>query len=271
MLQTSGYLDVAKRSELPRVASEQRPSSPLETNIKSPHTGRARPTLASVTLAPWSAEPPTTRADHSNLSTAEKEAALSARERRWDALEPAQVRTFTVLGRTGVYELQEGIFLMCEESSETEKPRTVRLIPLPSVEDPDLEDPILDSKAIKVDFPIADLTMDPTQDLIVVSEYEPRPVRSMTPPPCNRYHLLSMSTGEPHPLAAVPFLDFPPASVPTLWPRQLIQIMGDTLVALVSRNGFMRGISAGEEEMVAWNWKTGEVMGVSVAGLGGWS
>ncbi|KAL1410397.1 hypothetical protein Q8F55_004407 [Vanrija albida] len=260
-LQTSGYLDVAKRGEVVR-ASIERPGSPLETNIKSPHTGRARPTLATVTLAPWSTEPPATRADYSALSTAEKAAALAARERRWDALEPAQIRTFTVSGRTGVYELQEGIFLMCEDQVlGVDKPRVIRLIPLPSVEDPDLEDPILDSVAIKVGFPIADLTMDPTQDLIVVSEYDPAPVRRLMPPPCNRYHLLAMSTGEPHPLASMPFLDFPPANVPTLWPRQLIQVMGDTLVALVSRNGFLRGISAGEEELVAWNWKTGEVLG----------
>jgi hypothetical protein len=48
---------------------------------------------------------------------------------------------------------------------------TIRLIPLPSVEDPDLVDPPMPTKAHTLPFPIADVTMDPTQDLIVVSEH----------------------------------------------------------------------------------------------------
>jgi hypothetical protein len=48
---------------------------------------------------------------------------------------------------------------------------SIRLIPLPSAQDPDLKNPIVPLKSHKLDFFIADLTMDPTQDLIVVSEY----------------------------------------------------------------------------------------------------
>jgi hypothetical protein len=51
------------------------------------------------------------------------------------------------------------------------RPFSVRLIPLPSSVDPDLEEPITHTKSVKVDFPISDLTIDPTQDLIVASEF----------------------------------------------------------------------------------------------------
>lgn len=136
--------------------------------------------------------------------------------------------------------------------------------------DPDLEDPILPTKAGSVDFQIADLTMDPTQDLIVISELDPRPDSPGQPAPAHKLHLLTLSTFEPHPLAARAVLDFPPVDVPAIMPRQLLQVLGDTLVVLVSREGAnmlqqaddllaVFGIDM-EEELVAWNWKTGEVL-----------
>lgn len=118
-------------------------------------------------------------------------------------------------------------------------------------------------------FLVADLTMDPTQDLIVVSEYDPAPSRPDRNAPAHKYHLLAMSTFEPHPLAAEATLEFPPARVITDGPRQLIQVMGDTLVAHGSREGLnvvaLQGTHAvvandSEEEIVAWNWKTREVI-----------
>lgn len=83
--------------------------------MKSPHTGRPRPTLPTVQLAPWHVEPPRTRRDESALTLPEKNLVLGARERRWDTLTPAQSRLFNVKGANSVYELQEGILLMCEE------------------------------------------------------------------------------------------------------------------------------------------------------------
>jgi len=86
----------------------------------------------------------------------------------------------------------------------------------------------------------------------------------------HRYHLLTLSTLEPHPLAALTELDFPPTNHMILQTRQLLQIMGDTLVILVSRfaahwllAGF-GGLGTGnDEEIVCWNWKTGRVLAVS--------
>lgn len=45
------------------------------------------------------------------------------------------------------------------------------MIPLPSATDPDLDEPIVPCKEVRMDYEIADLTMDPTQDLIVVAEH----------------------------------------------------------------------------------------------------
>jgi hypothetical protein len=92
--------------------------------VHSPHTGLPRATLPTVSLAPWPEVPPKTRKDYSYLSTAGKNKALRARERRWDTVTPAQVRRLSVRGPSGVYELQEGILLMCEEPSLHEKVRT---------------------------------------------------------------------------------------------------------------------------------------------------
>lgn len=50
----------------------------------------------------------------STLSASDKAKLLRAREDRWDALDAGQVRTFQVSGHMNVYELQEGILLVCE-------------------------------------------------------------------------------------------------------------------------------------------------------------
>ena len=83
-----------------------------------------------------------------------------------------------------------------------------------------------------------------------------------------------MSTGQPHPLAKLPALDFPPLPHPLMQTRQLIQVMGDTVCVLVSRFGahwILAGLGFGlppnsamgnDEELVAWNWKTGQVLTV---------
>lgn len=136
--------------------------------------------------------------------------------------------------------------------------------------------------------------MDPTQDLIVISEHrsvsslplacavyrtDPGRPASVNPernPPTHRYHLLTLSTLQPHPLAQMPTLDFPPLSQVIEQTRQLLQVMGDSLVVLVSRFApawFLAGMGLGplpnllglghEEELVAWNWKEGRVLAVS--------
>lgn len=51
------------------------------------------------------------------------------------------------------------------------KPTSVRLIQLPTASDPTSFVRDDAARSFKVDFGIADLTMDPTQDLIVISEH----------------------------------------------------------------------------------------------------
>jgi hypothetical protein len=48
----------------------------------------------------------------------EKAALLTSRENKWAKLDAAAERYFEIKGPAGVYELQEGIFLMCDEYSE---------------------------------------------------------------------------------------------------------------------------------------------------------
>nr|XP_031857816.1 uncharacterized protein CI109_006759 [Kwoniella shandongensis]KAA5524888.1 hypothetical protein CI109_006759 [Kwoniella shandongensis] len=286
VLETSAYLDVptqllpreptpAAQSPASSPPSSPRPSTPSTLAFRSPHTGKLRPSIPSVTLAPWPKTPPPFIAGGQGpVSAAEKNEALRAREKRWETMDHVQKRTFKVQGTAGVYELQEGIFLMCDDFTEddAEKPTTIRLIPLPSADDPDLEDPPVPTKSAKMSFPIADLTMDPTQDLIVVSEYRPDANDESRSPPTHRFHLLTMSTFTPHPLASMPILDFPPFTQVIMQTSQLLQVMGDTLVVLVAKfappwvlAGLGLGIGAlgnlgHEEEIVAWNWKTGRVL-----------
>ncbi|WVQ99262.1 hypothetical protein IAU59_006394 [Kwoniella sp. CBS 9459] len=294
-LDTSAYLDVPFQvPPLPPTSAStdadgiSRPASPdNETNslrhdtdatrtmtFRSPHTQRPRQCIPSVTLAPWPKEQAKFTPYEKLVSPADKNEVLSSREKRWQRLDWAQKRVMKVQGKEGVYELQEGVFLMCDDFNdwEDDKPSTIRLIPLPSASDPDLEDPPLQTKASRVSFPISDLTMDPTQDLIVVSEFRPDSHDASRSPPTHRYHLLSLSTFQPHPLAAVPTLDFPPFTQAIMDTRQLLQVMGDTLLVLVSRYApawVLAGLGLGlgalggwghEEELVAWNWKTGKVL-----------
>lgn len=60
----------------------------------------------------------------------------------------------------------------------------------------------------------------------------------------------------------MPVLDFPPTFAENNVAQQLIQVMGDTMVALVAVVDLESGDHAlAHEEMVAWNWKTGNVLG----------
>ncbi|KAK4689571.1 hypothetical protein P7C73_g542, partial [Tremellales sp. Uapishka_1] len=182
---------------------------------------------------------PAPSSEENALSTAEKTVELRDREARWATLQAKHTETLKVQGPAGVYELQEGIFLMCDEYSDQDdgRPTSIRLIPLPSARDVPSEypDKASTSRSHKLKFSIADLTMDPTQDLIVVSEHNPAASVDSRFTPTHRYHLLSLSTFKPHPLATLPTLDFPSSTQVVFQTRQLLQVMGDTLVVLVSR------------------------------------
>ncbi|CAK9779572.1 hypothetical protein CC85DRAFT_330332 [Cutaneotrichosporon oleaginosum] len=256
-LAARGYLDVPNRPAPPPWPLE---GASIET---SPYSDARRATIPSVELAAWEEDAPPRR-DVSALSAAEKLRLLAEREQRFDKLMPAEVREFSVSGPAGVYELQDGIFLLCQERSisHSVRPTKIRLIPLASSVDPDIGSPIIPCKEVDVGFPIADLTMDPSQDLIVVSEHSPP--RASGHAPIHRFHLLSLSTGEPHPLAKFPTLDAPP------WvhgemshvSQQLLQVMDSTLVVLIAVQDELTAVRAAyEEELFAWNWKTGVVLG----------
>lgn len=128
---------------------------------------------------------------YSSLNAKVKLELLRAREDAWRDLSYRDKQELVVDGAAGVYELQDGIFLMCDgyeppmhhngrvgaitalyQHVDVSQPTVIRLLPLPGVDDERLrrQRPPIEKK--KLDFQIADLTMDPTQDLIVVSEHK---------------------------------------------------------------------------------------------------
>ena len=124
-LQTTAYLDVAYRpspSSLPQPSTSSS-SRIAGADVQSPHTGKLRPTIPSVSLAPYAANPSRKTGLAVPLSAQEKNKLLYDRERRWETLDADHVRTFKINGPAGVYELQEGIFLMCDEYSDSDDGR----------------------------------------------------------------------------------------------------------------------------------------------------
>ena len=291
-LRVRGYLDVPFPSRPPPRRQASIEGSADEADEDPTFEPSRAPTQLESTLTP--------------AVMVDKARALAERERRWETLDAAEIRHLSTPGPAGVYELQEGVFLMCDDYVETaerrvsrasfapfrltHQPTSIRLIPLPSASDPDVTNPPRVKRTHKLPYSIADLTMDPTQDLIVVSEYSsvsaaatklksrPDAASPAVPRPTHRFHLLTMSTFKPHPLATLPWLDFPPYMQLMMQTKQLLQVMGDVLVILVSRAathwilaglgvGIGNGVQVGqgnEEEVVCWNWKTGKVLAVSL-------
>lgn len=118
LLHTTAYLDVPNQPppQVSRPASPESPpvDDPATNSYISPHTGRIRPSIPSVKLAPF---PEERSARHKTvyLSAAEKYQLLKRREENWDTLSAEKIRKCTVTGQAGVYELQEGIFLICDD------------------------------------------------------------------------------------------------------------------------------------------------------------
>lgn len=118
---------------------------------------------------------------------------LEARLEAWSTLTPRKADyEFTVDGATSIYELQEGIFLHTEgdiswldqmrgikvrtdprlywplTQRDSVQPHLLRMVPLPWTDDSLIKQVPRQTRDVGCD--VADLTFDPTQDLIVVSE-----------------------------------------------------------------------------------------------------
>lgn len=120
-MHTTAYLDVPNQAP-PQVSRPGSPTAPpvddpITNSYVSPHTGQLRPSIPSVKLAPFTEVPPP-RSKTVYLSAAEKHQLLKRREENWDTLSAERIRKFTVQGEAGVYELQEGIFLICDNYVE---------------------------------------------------------------------------------------------------------------------------------------------------------
>lgn len=128
---------------------------------------------------------------NSDQPPVEKLKELEERIESWSTLTPRKTDfEFVVNGRTSIYELQEGIFLHTEGNIDwveqlrgvkvssfirshkslliSSQPHLLRLVPLPWADDELKKEVTTETR--DVGFDIADLTFDPTQDLIVISE-----------------------------------------------------------------------------------------------------
>jgi hypothetical protein len=120
-LATSAYLDVQNQPPAIKspddVESEPPVEDPTTNSFISPHTGRLRPSIESVKLAPFP-DDPSPRPATVYISPAEKMKLLKEREDNWDTLTPKRIRRFNISGHAGIYELQEGVFLMCDNYAQ---------------------------------------------------------------------------------------------------------------------------------------------------------
>jgi hypothetical protein len=114
-LTTSAYIDVPNQAPEPNSAPEVTNTEVVENKATnsyiSPHTGKLRTSIPSVKFAPFPEEP-SARPSTVFISPAEKVKLLKEREEAWDTLTPKKIRKLSVEGHAGVYELQEGIFLI---------------------------------------------------------------------------------------------------------------------------------------------------------------
>ena len=77
-------------------------------------------------------------------------------------------------------------------------------------------------------------------------------------------HLLSFSTGQPHPLAEQPIIFIAAKTLPLGICNHLVEIVGDVLVLLIT---FLEEWNENEDMLFVVLWKRGEAHCVSVSGL----
>jgi len=123
-LETSAYIDIAPlRSRATSAENLQSDESDSESDSGSAvqESGEVHPEETAEAsfhqTVDGHAEQRQNRVD-AHSTPLEKQLALRERERRWETIDPAVTRKFRVGGPAGVYELQEGIFLMCDDYSD---------------------------------------------------------------------------------------------------------------------------------------------------------
>jgi len=104
----------------------------------------------------------------SSLSAQEKLDELETRQRNWLALQPRVTEEIVIEGSTSVYEMQEGLLLWCPRDQPQVRSTEVQLLSLPTG-DPRLRKMVTEEYR-DTECSILDLHLDPTQDLLVLSE-----------------------------------------------------------------------------------------------------
>jgi len=104
----------------------------------------------------------------SNLTAQEKLVELETRQSNWLTLQPRTTEDITLTGGTTVYEMQEGLFLWCPREQPHVLPTKLRLLSLP-MGNPGLRKKV-NEQFRDTGISILDLHLDPTQNLLILSE-----------------------------------------------------------------------------------------------------
>jgi hypothetical protein len=104
----------------------------------------------------------------SPLSAQEKLSELLTRQENWLGLKPRVTEELVIEGSTSVYEMQEGMFLWCPRERPEKLAEEVQLWGLPMGE-PGLRKRV-DMAFRSTGRGILDVHLDPTQDLLILSE-----------------------------------------------------------------------------------------------------
>lgn len=182
----------------------------------------------------------------SQLSIADCLTLLKKTEHKWATLQFSRVEEAS--SRPGnLWELFGGVlaFSMRSSSNHIHTYEGLSFIELPSA----LRGAESKTRSLtNLGYKIRDFGMDPAQDLLVVIEVVHAPVGYFA-------KLLTMSTGQSHPLASQPILscnDRPPLIRYSF----VIQVMGDFLGVLLHTN-LQNNFVILQDQFLLWNWKTG--------------
>lgn len=104
----------------------------------------------------------------SSMSAQDKLDELETRSRNWLNLSPRTTEEIVIEGSTSVYEMQEGLLLWCPREQPQVRSTEVQLFSLPTG-DEGLRKRVTEEFR-DTECSIMDLHLDPTQDLLVLSE-----------------------------------------------------------------------------------------------------
>ncbi|KAF9482990.1 hypothetical protein BDN70DRAFT_929644 [Pholiota conissans] len=184
----------------------------------------------------------------SGLSYADRLKQLLRRRQAWGSTKPRLYATFASLPRCTAYDIIGGVFA----GTDGKKLQIVSM-PTNSKEQRTIIERTLSGR------PVYDLTLDPTQDLIVILEGDNSPA-SLSKPRRLRIHIRSISAFDHHPLASVSPLELIvcPDGVHGNTPANAYLFIADNLLTLFLDTESSTGDS--RHRVIMWDWNTSDLL-----------